>query len=163
MDNKDINTQSLGVPDDVDVLIQLKDWLFALEGPQEISDRWKFCPPEDASREDRCWHTCFQNMIVKAKSRMNYTNGERKYIGEQKYPIELVTVRICSTYLSCCMLASVCCTMEIIVKGSNLTFLTNFVVFFFLFFKSPKIELKRQFKTFWLTSILLRKYNNLGS
>ena len=82
----------LGAPDDVDVLIELTDWLFAVEGEEEIAERWQF-NSEHASREDMCWHVTFQNMLVKAKSSPKHLmNDERKFHGKQKYPVELVTV-----------------------------------------------------------------------
>ncbi|KAF9588778.1 hypothetical protein IFM89_015505 [Coptis chinensis] len=84
----------LGKPDDVDLSIELIDWLFALEGAQEIAERWWF-DGEDMSREEKCWHTMFQSLLVKAKSNpKNAINGIGKSFMMQKYPVELVTVGI---------------------------------------------------------------------
>lgn len=84
----------LGTPDDVDVSIELMDWLFALEGAQEMADRWHFHNSEDSYRENRSWHTTFQSMHVKAKSSPKHVMvGNAKPRGKQKYPVELVTVR----------------------------------------------------------------------
>lgn len=80
----------LGLPDDVDVCVELKDWLFALEGAEEMAERRWFYNQEDVGREERCWHTTFQCVRVKAKSSLN----QEKPHGTQKYPVELVTVRI---------------------------------------------------------------------
>lgn len=92
----------LGAPDDVDILIELKDWLFALEGEEEMAERWRYSS-EHAGREERCWHTTFQNMLVKAKSSPKHVmNDERKLHGKQKYPVELITVIVCFiTFYEC--------------------------------------------------------------
>ncbi|XP_027063939.2 uncharacterized protein [Coffea arabica] len=93
-DEKQNTALQLGAPDDVDVLIELTDWLFAVEGEEEIAERWQF-NSEHASREDMCWHVTFQNMLVKAKSSPKHLmNDERKFHGKQKYPVELVTVGV---------------------------------------------------------------------
>ncbi|XP_057950254.1 uncharacterized protein LOC131145155 isoform X2 [Malania oleifera] len=82
-------------PDDVDVSVELKDWLFALEGAQEMAESWWFCDQKDVSREERCWQTTFQSLQVKAKSNPNHLlNGEGKSQGMQKYPVELITVGV---------------------------------------------------------------------
>ncbi|KAJ4726148.1 UHRF1-binding protein 1-like [Melia azedarach] len=80
----------LGLPDDVDVCVELKDWLFALEGAEEMAERRWFYNQEDVGREERCWHTTFQCVRVKAKSSLN----QEKPHGTQKYPVELVTVSV---------------------------------------------------------------------
>lgn len=91
---KENSSLQLGAPDDVDVVIELKDWLFALEGEEKMAERWEI-HSEVAGREERCWHTTFQNMIFKAKSSPKPVHDERKSHGIQKYPVELVTVRTC--------------------------------------------------------------------
>lgn len=80
-------------PDDVDISVELKNWLFVLEGEREMVEKWWFNNHEDVGREERCWHTSFQNLQVKAKSIPKYlmSGKSRK---TQKYPVELVTVRI---------------------------------------------------------------------
>ncbi|KAL3576783.1 hypothetical protein D5086_022066, partial [Populus alba] len=90
VDGKD-GVVHLGIPDDVDVCIEFKDWLFALEGAQEMADRWCFYNHEDVGREERCWHTSFQSLLVKAKSG---PKKERNGKGKLKYPVELVTVGV---------------------------------------------------------------------
>ncbi|KAF8414078.1 hypothetical protein HHK36_002077 [Tetracentron sinense] len=85
----------LGKPDDVDVSIELKNWLFALEGSQEMAERRWFFNNEDVSREERCWHTTFQNLQFKAKSSPEHlVNGTGKSLGKQKYPLEFVTIGV---------------------------------------------------------------------
>nr|GMC70124.1 uncharacterized protein LOC109188219 isoform X1 [Ipomoea batatas] len=92
---KDNGILQFGTPDDVDVSIELKDWLFALEGAQEAAERWWFCNNEDSSREERCWHTTFHSIGIKAKgSPKQITNGNTRLHGKLKHPIELVTVGV---------------------------------------------------------------------
>ncbi|XP_062077816.1 uncharacterized protein LOC133782510 [Humulus lupulus] len=92
-DGKESTLLHLGKPDDVEVSIELKNWLFALEGAQEMAESWWFSDNEHLGREERCWHTTFQNVRVKAKScPKNFTNGNSH--GIKKYPVELVTVGI---------------------------------------------------------------------
>ena len=101
IDGKD-GVLHLRLPDDVDVCIEFKDWLFALEGAQEMADRWWFYNHEDVGREERCWHTSFQSLLVKAKSGpKKERNGKGKLNGKLKYPVELVTVMIILVLQSC--------------------------------------------------------------
>ena len=80
-------------PDDVDITIELRDWLFALEGEQEMAKRWWFPCHEDVGREERCWHTTFQSLQVIAKSSPNNVPGGKAQSRRiQQYPVELVTV-----------------------------------------------------------------------
>ncbi|OMO80559.1 UHRF1-binding protein 1-like protein [Corchorus capsularis] len=84
----------LEMPDDVDVSIELQDWLFALEGVQEMAENWWF-DKEVSSREQRCWHTTFRSLQVKAKSSpKDVPNGKGISHGMQRYPVELVTVGV---------------------------------------------------------------------
>ena len=81
----------LEMPDDVDVCIELKDWLFALEGAQEMAEFWWFENHEYVGREERCWHTTFQSLLVKAKnSPRNEPNVKGNLHGRHKYPVDLV-------------------------------------------------------------------------
>ncbi|POO00472.1 UHRF1-binding protein 1-like [Trema orientale] len=92
-DGKESALLHLGKPDDVDVSIELKNWLFALEGAQEMAESWWFSDNEHVGREERCWHTSFQNLRVKAKSSpKKLMNGKSN--GVKKYPVELVTVGV---------------------------------------------------------------------
>uniref|UniRef100_A0A0D3CHX7 Pentatricopeptide repeat-containing protein n=1 Tax=Brassica oleracea var. oleracea TaxID=109376 RepID=A0A0D3CHX7_BRAOL len=58
----------LGRPDDIDVSIKLRDWLFALEGREGVTERCWHNDNEDIGREERCWHTNFHTFQVIAKS-----------------------------------------------------------------------------------------------
>ncbi|CAN4102772.1 unnamed protein product [Withania somnifera] len=91
-DGKNTGRLQLETPDDVDILIEFKDWLFALEGAQEEAERWWFCDHEDSVREERCWHSTFQNICVKASSSKHVANGNGKLLGKKRYPLELITV-----------------------------------------------------------------------
>ncbi|KAJ8542939.1 hypothetical protein K7X08_005462 [Anisodus acutangulus] len=91
-DGKDTGRLQLETPDDVDISIEFKDWLFALEGAQEEAERWWFCDHEDSAREERCWHTTFQSICVKTSSSKHVTNGSGKLSGKKRYPLELITV-----------------------------------------------------------------------
>lgn len=87
-------------PDDVDVTIELRDWLFALEDAQEMADRRWSSSQETVSREERCWHATFCGLRVNAKSspkNVPYGRAEPRRI--QHYPIELVTVKNCYYFL----------------------------------------------------------------
>ena len=93
-EGREMGFSHLKKPDDVDVVIELKDWLFALEGSQEMAEGWWFSSNEDVGREERCWHTTFHSLQVKAKSTpKNVQNGKAQLHRLQKYPIELVTVK----------------------------------------------------------------------
>ncbi|KAL3639929.1 hypothetical protein CASFOL_014897 [Castilleja foliolosa] len=88
-EGKDNGLLHLGAPDDVDISIELKDWLFSLEGAEEMPDRFS----KDCQREEMSWHTTFRSVYVKAKSSPKHAViGNVKPTGEQKYPIEFITV-----------------------------------------------------------------------
>ncbi|KAM1057309.1 hypothetical protein ACFX2A_031268 [Malus domestica] len=94
-DGRESGVLHLGKPDDVDMSVEFKNWLFALEGEREIAERWWFDNHEDVQREERCWHTTFHNLHVKAKSGPKHMlNGNGKSYRTQKYPVELVTVGV---------------------------------------------------------------------
>lgn len=82
-------------PENVDVTVELKDWLFALEGPEQIPERWQqYDNPNHAGvdREERSWHMSFQSLQVAGKSDpKQWANCKEKYV-MRKYPIESVTV-----------------------------------------------------------------------
>lgn len=84
----------LGTPDDVDLTIELKDWLFALEGAQSNAEGQWLHNDEGIGREERCWHATFENLQMKAKSSPKHVvtvkeNSHRLH----NYPVELLTVR----------------------------------------------------------------------
>uniref|UniRef100_A0A1D1ZAH3 UHRF1-binding protein 1-like n=1 Tax=Anthurium amnicola TaxID=1678845 RepID=A0A1D1ZAH3_9ARAE len=87
-----IGVLELGRPDDVDIFLEMENWLFALEGAQEVGEEWFSYNCEDIRREDRCWHTTFQSLRVTAKSNPRDMDNPGKLCGRNKYPVEFVTV-----------------------------------------------------------------------
>ncbi|KAL6538410.1 hypothetical protein OROGR_012398 [Orobanche gracilis] len=86
---RDNSLLHLGAPDDVDISIELKDWLFALEGAQEMAGRYS----DEPKRKEKSWHSTFRSVHVKAKSSPKHVVvGNTKPSGKQKYPIDLITV-----------------------------------------------------------------------
>ncbi|XP_031379803.1 uncharacterized protein LOC116194995 isoform X1 [Punica granatum] len=87
----------LARPDDVDVSVELKDWLFALEGPEEMTDRWEDYDHADVCREERSWHMMFQRLQIAAKSKLEHGHGmncNENSNGMSRYPLESVIVSI---------------------------------------------------------------------
>ncbi|CAO2043828.1 unnamed protein product [Urochloa humidicola] len=86
----------LGVPDDLDVSVELRNWLFALEGTEEVGDC--FTPTRGGdriSREEKCWHSTFRNLHVSGKSseRLNL-GGAGKVSPKRAFPVERFTAGI---------------------------------------------------------------------
>ncbi|KAG0586203.1 hypothetical protein KC19_2G072000 [Ceratodon purpureus] len=62
-------TWDVGLPDDIEFEIHLLDWLFALEGAEGVSGP-EGTPGGQGShsfREDRCWHSTFRCLSLKAQ------------------------------------------------------------------------------------------------
>ncbi|KZV56427.1 hypothetical protein F511_00424 [Dorcoceras hygrometricum] len=93
-DGKDSSLLQLGAPDDVELSIQLKDWLFALEDLQDMgSNRRSFCHSENSFREERSWHATFQSLHAKGKSSPKHVVvGNGKPSMKHRSPIESITV-----------------------------------------------------------------------
>ncbi|PIN19270.1 hypothetical protein CDL12_08044 [Handroanthus impetiginosus] len=91
-DGKDSRLLHLGAPDDVDVSIELKDWLFALEGAQEMTDRFCIHDSGASYREEKSWHMTFRSVHVKAKSNPKHVQVGNMKPKKKKYPIKLITV-----------------------------------------------------------------------
>ncbi|MED6196273.1 hypothetical protein PIB30_045921 [Stylosanthes scabra] len=92
---KQTNFPKLKKPDNVDITIELRDWLFALEGAQNMNEGCPFSSPENISREERCWHTTFQRLQIIAKnSPKNVPGGKTPPHRKQLYPVQRVTVGI---------------------------------------------------------------------
>ncbi|KAL6844544.1 hypothetical protein ACP4OV_026217 [Aristida adscensionis] len=79
----------LGVPDDLDVSIELRNWLFALEGTEVVGDGFTPRGGDYVSREENCWHTTFTNLHVSGKSsdRLNL-GGSEKLLSKKSFPVE---------------------------------------------------------------------------
>jgi len=92
-DAKNSSYLNLGAPHDVNISLELKDWLFALEGAEVMAERQSF---SDSSREERSWHTSFESFKVRANGiRKDTMNSKGSLIGAQNYPVEVVKVSIC--------------------------------------------------------------------
>ncbi|RDX88503.1 hypothetical protein CR513_29891, partial [Mucuna pruriens] len=94
-EGKDTSFPHLKKPDIVDITIELRDWLFALEGAQEMAKRWWFSSHKDVNREERCWHTTFQTLRLNAQScPENDPDGNAQSCRIQPCPVEVVTVGV---------------------------------------------------------------------
>ncbi|XP_042405957.1 uncharacterized protein LOC121996172 isoform X2 [Zingiber officinale] len=81
------------MPDDIDVCVTFNNWLFALEGAQE-TEGWLLEVSDNLSREEKCWHTTFHSLNVKAKSTESNSSNMGRSGLKKKFPIELITVGI---------------------------------------------------------------------
>lgn len=91
IEGKEPNFLQLKKQENVDVVVELRDWLFALEGAQEMAERWWFSSHEDVGRVERCWHTTFHCLRVNAKgSPKDVSNGKKQL---QQFPVQLITVK----------------------------------------------------------------------
>ncbi|KAI3688558.1 hypothetical protein L2E82_46208 [Cichorium intybus] len=72
---------------DVNISLELKDWIFALEGAELMAERGRFDDLEDSYIKERSWHTFFESFVVKA-------NGSKNEKVGRKYPVEVVKVGI---------------------------------------------------------------------
>ncbi|XP_052726420.1 uncharacterized protein LOC108334067 [Vigna angularis] len=95
LEGKEAAFPQLKKPDDVDVTIELRDWLFALEDTQETAERWWFSSHEDEEREERSWHASFHGLRVNAKSSPpNVPDGKIQVQRIKQHPVELITVGV---------------------------------------------------------------------
>lgn len=77
--------------------VDLRNWLFALEGAAEMIESSCVNNGENSNREDRSWHTTFKSLKIKAKNSpkpKDLTKYNVKSNGVHRYPVELITVRI---------------------------------------------------------------------
>jgi len=89
----------LGMPDDVDVNVELNNWLFALEGSHEMEAERLTLNGIDISREERCWHTTFHSLFARARSSDTHNlDNQGKLSTPRKYPVEFITVSISSSF-----------------------------------------------------------------
>ncbi|XP_019453650.1 PREDICTED: uncharacterized protein LOC109355138 isoform X1 [Lupinus angustifolius] len=94
-EGKETGFPHLKKPDNVDVTIELRDWLFALEGAQEMAESWWFSSHEDVRREERFWHTTFHSLQLNAKSSPKKVLGEKIQPRRiQQHAVDLVTVGV---------------------------------------------------------------------
>ncbi|CAI9261166.1 unnamed protein product [Lactuca saligna] len=76
--------------DEVNISIELKDWIFALEG----AERLKLEVEDSCSREKRSWHTFFESFVVKANGSKNQKVKNSIQGEAHKYPVQDVKVGI---------------------------------------------------------------------
>ncbi|KAG4971903.1 hypothetical protein JHK82_037572 [Glycine max] len=94
-EGKETGFPQLKKPGDVDVTVELRDWLFALEDAQETAERWWFSSHVDEDREERSWHASFHGLRVNAKSSpTNIPDGKGQLQRIKQHPVELITVGI---------------------------------------------------------------------
>lgn len=94
-EDRDSFLSHLGMPDDVDVSVDLRNWLFALEGAQEMTGNLWFDNHVDGDREQLSWHTSFKSLKIKAKnSSKDLQSGCIKSHIAHKYPVELITIGV---------------------------------------------------------------------
>jgi hypothetical protein len=65
----DIKAWEVGIPDDIELELQLLDWLFVLEGAGCVAETASTPLTKNhfGSREDRCWHSTFRCLSVKVQ------------------------------------------------------------------------------------------------
>lgn len=80
----------LGIPDDLDVSIELRNWLFALEGSDELSYGLSPRVSDIIGREEKCWHTTFRTLHMSGKSsdKSNSTNPS----STKQFPVDTFLV-----------------------------------------------------------------------
>lgn len=79
----------------MDVSVDLRNWLFALEGAQEMAGNLWIDNHVNVDREDKSWHTTFKSLKIKAKnSPKDLPSGCAKSHSAQKYPVELITIGV---------------------------------------------------------------------
>ncbi|KFK39389.1 hypothetical protein AALP_AA3G238800 [Arabis alpina] len=86
----------LGRPDDIDVSVEFRDWLFALEGREGVAERWSSNDNDYVGREERCWHTNFRTFRVIAKSTPKHvdSNGTENHYDAHKFPVDSIIVSV---------------------------------------------------------------------
>ncbi|KAG2397004.1 uncharacterized protein HKW66_Vig0246300 [Vigna angularis] len=95
-EGKGTSFSHLKKPDTVDITIQLRDWLFALEGAQDMAERMRFSS-YDANREERCWHTTFRTLrvgvqglkIIKPQAQKDIPSSVRTENGVEQFSEEV--------------------------------------------------------------------------
>ena len=94
-------TWDVGLPDDIEFEIHLLDWLFALEGADSVSEpaRTPLSHGLHSFREDRCWHSTFRCLSLKAQGTKEAGNQRAARQGTRSSPVQSLVVsisRVCS-------------------------------------------------------------------
>ena len=74
----------LGIPDELDVNIQLRDWIFALEADVEATEN-------ALTRREKCWHSAFHCLSISAEGNREDVNQQKDNLGP-KHPVQKVIV-----------------------------------------------------------------------
>ena len=85
------------MPDDIELEIQLLDWLFALEGADGVAEPEGVSIKQDlqGSREDRCWHSTFRCLSLKAKGTKEAGDLALSKHGTKSSPVQSLIVCVC--------------------------------------------------------------------
>eukprot|EP00252_Welwitschia_mirabilis_P020494 TRINITY_DN5043_c0_g1_i2.p1 TRINITY_DN5043_c0_g1~~TRINITY_DN5043_c0_g1_i2.p1 ORF type:complete len:1276 (-),score=282.24 TRINITY_DN5043_c0_g1_i2:26-3853(-) len=84
-------------PDDITIIIQLQDWLFALEGADSLSKRHEFEVPKfSIPRENRSWHMAFRsvNFCVKSKQKSCLEEPSEDENFQRRHPVDSIKVGV---------------------------------------------------------------------
>ena len=81
------------MPDDIDVSIELRNWLFALEGTDEVG--YYFSHGGDRiSREEKCWHSTFRSLHMSlATAVADLSWGWRTSVAKKAFSVERFMVQ----------------------------------------------------------------------
>ena len=79
----------LTIPDELDVNIQLRDWIFALEADVETTEN-------ALTRRERCWHSAFQCLSISAEGSRQDVSRQQNYVGP-KHPVQKIIVSYASS------------------------------------------------------------------
>jgi hypothetical protein len=95
----DSKAWEVGIPDDIELELQLLDWLFVLEGAGCVAEAASTPLTKNhfGSREDRCWHSTFRCLSVKVQG----TKESRSLLemhGSMPSPVQSVIV---SSFVFC--------------------------------------------------------------
>lgn len=89
-------TWDVGLPDNIEFEVHLLDWLFALEGADGVSEpeRTPVHRGPHSFREDRCWHTTFRCLSLKAHGTKEAGNQRAAKQGTRSSPVQSLVVSI---------------------------------------------------------------------
>ncbi|KAL2636205.1 hypothetical protein R1flu_007684 [Riccia fluitans] len=86
----------MGRPHQIDLDLQLQDWLFALEGAEGVAEDPHYIGDTFITREQKCWHTTFRCLRISASGRNEVSHdllGLNGAPGERS-PLQNITMRI---------------------------------------------------------------------
>lgn len=84
----------LGSPDEIEINLQLQDWMFALEGLEAESEGGAKVSNATSFLRDCCWHSAFECLHVIAKADHNDTNAVTSQGTSTKHPVRRIIVAI---------------------------------------------------------------------